>query len=773
MSASGIFSHPDRYLEQHLSNVIEIGLKFFDEIFSDEILKDIFTIIAFSHDIGKTTKFFQEYITKKDRNLKSKKETKHSLLGAVVSLHLTDRYLKSKCIDNKFLLALSFIIPKRHHSNLKEFLYEFIIEDEEKNILKKQIESIDKEKFNHFLELLRIEKKEIVSFDFNDINLEEIEIKLLEIKRYIRKLEKDSTLDYFIDTAIFYSLLLDADKSDVGIKTDKSILFKNIDINPKIVDQYVSKLKNTENDLHNLRYQAYKEVSEKEINLNEKIYTITLPTGIGKTLISLKVALNIADRFKKEKGKNLKIIYCLPFLSVIEQNYKVIENLLKESMSLDNSILMKYHHLTGFNYKGEDDEFDYDTSRILIEGFNSKIITTTFIQFFYSFIGNKNKMLRKFHKFTNSIVILDEIQSIPHHFWLLIKETLYKMAERFNFYVILSTATQPMIFDNHVELADYQKYFKALNRYNIHINKTPQTLQEFYKSVKIEDDKFYLFIMNTVNSAKELYNLLKNEYKDEILFLSTHIVPKQRLERINQIKEKKKRIVVSTQLVEAGVDVDFDVVYRDFAPLDSVIQSAGRCNREGKKEKGILYLVNLKDENGRFYHSYIYSNILTYITQEVLKENFYEEKDILNLSKKYYQLVKERVSDDKSVELLKALYGLKFSGDKEKDRINSIEDFVLIQEDFYKSDVFVEIDEKAEKVWKEYENILKIEDVFERKEAFDRIKKDFYDYVISVPIKENIPLFENYFYYIPKSNLDEYYDIESGFKIKPEGYLEY
>lgn len=773
MSASGIFSHPDRYLEQHLSNVIEIGLKFFDEIFSDEILKDIFTIIAFSHDIGKTTKFFQEYITKKDRNLKSKKETKHSLLGAVVSLHLTDRYLKSKCIDNKFLLALSFIIPKRHHSNLKEFLYEFIIEDEEKNILKKQIESIDKEKFNHFLELLRIEKKEIVSFDFNDINLEEIEIKLLEIKRYIRKLEKDSTLDYFIDTAIFYSLLLDADKSDVGIKTDKSILFKNIDINPKIVDQYVSKLKNTENDLHNLRYQAYKEVSEKEINLNEKIYTITLPTGIGKTLISLKVALNIADRFKKEKGKNLKIIYCLPFLSVIEQNYKVIENLLKESMSLDNSILMKYHHLTGFNYKGEDDEFDYDTSRILIEGFNSKIITTTFIQFFYSFIGNKNKMLRKFHKFTNSIVILDEIQSIPHHFWLLIKETLYKMAERFNFYVILSTATQPMIFDKHVELADYQKYFEALNRYNIHINKTPQTLQEFYKSVKIEDNKFYLFIMNTVNSAKELYNLLKNEYKDEILFLSTHIVPKQRLERINQIKEKKKRIVVSTQLVEAGVDVDFDVVYRDFAPLDSVIQSAGRCNREGKKEKGILYLVNLKDENGRFYHSYIYSNILTYITQEVLKENFYEEKDILNLSKKYYQLVKERVSDDKSVELLKALYGLKFSGDKEKDRINSIEDFVLIQEDFYKSDVFVEIDEKAEKVWKEYENILKIKDVFERKEAFDRIKKDFYDYVISVPIKENIPLFENYFYYIPKSNLDEYYDIESGFKIKPEGYLEY
>ncbi|WP_297889778.1 CRISPR-associated helicase Cas3' [Sulfurihydrogenibium sp.] len=773
MNASGIFSHPDRYLEQHLSNVIEIGLKFFDEIFSDEISKDIFTIIAFSHDIGKTTKFFQEYITKKDRNLKSKKETKHSLLGAVVSLHLTDRYLKSKCIDNKFLLALSFIIPKRHHSNLKEFLYEFIIEDEEKNILKKQIESIDKEKFNHFLELLRIEKKEIVSFDFNDINLEEIEIKLLEIKRYIRKLEKDSTLDYFIDTAIFYSLLLDADKSDVGIKTDKSILFKNIDINPKIVDQYVSKLKNTENDLHNLRYQAYKEVSEKEINLNEKIYTITLPTGIGKTLISLKVALNIADRFKKEKGKNLKIIYCLPFLSVIEQNYKVIENLLKESMSLDNSILMKYHHLTGFNYKGEDDEFDYDTSRILIEGFNSKIITTTFIQFFYSFIGNKNKMLRKFHKFTNSIVILDEIQSIPHHFWLLIKETLYKMAERFNFYVILSTATQPMIFDKHVELADYQKYFEALNRYNIHINKTPQTLQEFYKSVKIEDNKFYLFIMNTVNSAKELYNLLKNEYKDEILFLSTHIVPKQRLERINQIKEKKKRIVVSTQLVEVGVDVDFDVVYRDFAPLDSVIQSAGRCNREGKKEKGILYLVNLKDENGRFYHSYIYSNILTYITQEVLKENFYEEKDILNLSKKYYQLVKERVSDDKSVELLKALYGLKFSGDKEKDRINSIEDFVLIQEDFYKSDVFVEIDEKAEKVWKEYENILKIEDVFERKEAFDRIKKDFYDYVISVPIKENIPLFENYFYYIPKSNLDEYYDIESGFKIKTEGYLEY
>jgi CRISPR-associated endonuclease/helicase Cas3 len=112
------------------------------------------------------------------------------------------------------------------------------------------------------------------------------------------------------------------------------------------------------------------------------------------------------------------------------------------------------------------------------------------------------------------------------------------------------------------------------------------------------------------------------------------------------------------------------------------------------------------------------------------------------------------------------LYSLKFDGEKEKNKITSIKDFVLIEEDYYKQDVFVEIDKEAKKIWKEFLQILHIKDIFERKQAFDDLKAKFYQYVISVPIKNNTPNIENGFYYVPYSNLEYYYDLETGFKIK-------
>lgn len=773
---SNLLSHPDRLLEEHTSQVVKLANKFYSKLpINDEILKDILTIITFSHDMGKSTQFFQEYI-RGNKNLRNKPETKHAHLGGIIGLYLTDRYLKSKNIDNPFLLSISYILPKRHHSNLKDFLNDLVLEDEDIEILQNQINSIDKEKFKIFLQNVEVFDKNLINFSFEEIDFQQIKQTLRKIKRFIRKLKDEKSIDYYINTVLMFSLLLDADKSDVGIKTDKNLLFKDIQINPEIVDNFVKNLSFEKTEIINLRKKAYKEVSEKEIDVNKKIYTLTLPTGLGKTLISFKTALKIAEKVEKEKGINLKIIYCLPFLSIIEQNFNVFEKVLKENgINPNSSILLKHHHLTGFSYKSKEDEFDYDTSRILIEGWNSKIITTTFLQFFYSLIGNKNKMLRKFHKFANSVVILDEVQSIPHKYWLLLKEVLSQLAEKFNFYIILSTATQPMIFEEnqYFELAS-KDYFEKLDRYDVFINKTPQTIERFYSNLNIENDKTYLFIMNTVNSAKELYELLKKDFKDEIIFLSTHIVPKERLKRTKKLKEHNKRIAVSTQLVEAGVDIDFDIVYRDFTPFDSLNQSAGRCNREGKKEKGNFHIVKLFDEkNNRFYSSYIYDSVLINATDEILEKEIYSEKEFIGLVNKYFQKIKQIKSDKVSLDMLDMLYTLKFSAEKEKNKIKSIEDFVLIEEDYYKEDVFIEIDDEAKKVWKEYSKIWQIKDLFERKKAFDSIKSDFYQFVVSVPIKENAPVIENNFYYVPYENLQDYYDLETGFKVKGNLYLEF
>jgi len=329
-----------------------------------------------------------------------------------------------------------------------------------------------------FLENLGIPNKRILNFSLDEIDLGKIQRELKDLRRFLRKLKKEKSLEYYIASVLLFSILLDADKSDAGIKEGKEAIFKELTLSDNLVENYLKKRNFEEKDINTLRGKAFNEVISREIDIEQKIYSLTLPTGMGKTLISFAFALKLANKVKEKKGNSLKIIYSLPFLSIIEQNYSVLEKLLTENnLSLDTSLLLKHHHLTGFNFKYEENEFDYDSSRILIEGWNSKIIVTTFIQFFYSLIGFKNKMLRKFHKFTNSIVILDEIQSIPHKYWLVLKEILEKMTKKFNFYVILTTATQPMIFDKTVELVpNYRKYFKKLNRYNMHINtKEPLT----------------------------------------------------------------------------------------------------------------------------------------------------------------------------------------------------------------------------------------------------------------------------------------------------------
>ena len=774
MKTFSLFSHPDRLLEQHVKSVIEIALNFFDkERINDQILRDILTIITFSHDIGKSTEFFQKYI-RGDQSLKNREETKHSLLGGIVGLFLADNYLKRKNIDSPFLLSLAFVLPKRHHSNLKYFLSEPILEEQDMQILKKQINSIDKGKFQIFYNSVNISNKKIMQFSFEELDFENIKRTLRKIKQFTRKLKNEKSLDFYINTVLLFSLLLDGDKSDVGIKTDKNLIFKDIEIESEVVDNFIEGLPKDENLINQLRKKAYTEASNKVIDINQKIYTLTLPTGLGKTLISFKLALKIAKEVKKETGQSLKIIYSLPFLSIIEQNFNVFENVLKANgINPNSSILLKHHHLTGFKYKESENEFDYDTSRVLIEGWNSKIITTTFIQFFYSLISNKNKMLRKFHKFANSVVILDEIQSIPHKYWLVLKEILTKMTERFNFFVIFSTATQPLIFEKNKaeEIIDFKPYFEKLNRYEIHVDKSPKTIEELYSTLNFDKDEKYLFILNTVNSAKQLYNLLKQNFPNDIVFLSTHLVPKERLNRINLLKSQQKKIAVSTQLVEAGVDIDFNVVYRDFAPFDSLNQSAGRCNREGKKEKGQFYILNLKyKENKRLYHSYVYDTVLTHLTKEILEKEKYEEKDIYSLINSYYEELQQIKSDKVSQDLLEMLYSLKFDGEQEKGGINSINDFVLIEENIYKEDVFIELDEEAKNIWQEFTKIWQIADIFERKRAFDNIKPIFYNYVISVPIKNNIPPKENDFYYVSFSNLEHYYDLETGFKITSDGY---
>ena len=207
--------------------------------------------------------------------------------------------------------------------------------------------------------------------------------------------------------------------------------------------------------------------------------------------------------------------------------------------------------------------------------------------------------------------------------------------------------------------------------------------------------------MNTIRTSIEIYSFIKDEFEDEaeIYYLSTNIIPKERLRRIKNIKKSKNRkIIISTQMIEAGVDIDIDRVYRDFGPMDSINQTAGRCNREWGGKKGVVTLVNLVNEDhyDRPFAGYIYDNVLMEETKNALSGlERIEEKEIFSLAEKYYKGLKDHGSDEsqKLLDCIKEL-GYREAFEYKKEDKNS-QVFELIRQEFKTVDVFVEIDDDA------------------------------------------------------------------------------
>lgn len=597
----------------------------------------------------------------------------------------------------------------------------------------------------------------------------------------------EGNIDNYFYILLFYSSLLDADKMDAS--ESKRINRENIP--GDIVDIFKkNNLRDSKDNINKTREEAYQEVNGNILNmdLNERILSIELPTGIGKTFTGVSAALKLKERINNELNFNPRIIYSLPFLTIVDQNSDTISSILNESSLKGSNFLLNHNHLSDMNYKSNDlENYDISNSKILIEGWNSEIIVTTFIQFFYSIISNKNKSLRKFHNITNSIILLDEIQSLPYKYWKIINLFFKKLAYEYNCWIILMTATQPYIFKENeikslVDNVDY--YFNKFDRVNYNFNLDSQNFEDFKKEFvdKISNDSKndYLVVLNTINSSKELYEFIKDYYSvmdydiylddcngicyigDDIqlIYLSNNIIPKHRLEKINAIKESNRQsIVISTQLIEAGVDIDVDIIYRDLAPLDSLVQTAGRCNRSGNKEKGIVNVISLRNENGKSYSSFIYDSLLLNKTKEVLTSlNQISEKEFnLAAAKNYFKLIYNSGTQDDY--LIKIIENLRFP------EIPS--NFKLIEEDIQKVDVFVVINSEAKLLFEKYNDIINNYEGFDRNNEFLKIKNKFYKYVISVDetkIGSANNLCNDEIFYIGENDVFRKYDLDTGFK---------
>lgn len=748
LSYSKLMSHPSKFLEDHLENVSNFSKSSFNSLNfkNHELYAEIAYRIGLSHDFAKSTSYFQNYLLNDEKT----EFTQHSFLSAIFTFYVVNTYLKNENIDyNLDLDIIAFIVVLHHHGNIRDVptLDDYFDNKIDSKLIKNQINDlINKE---DTLETFYKNYNIVLNNFFNNFEgiCEEISEKLFDF-RY------ENDFDNYFSILLFYSVLLDADKMDAS---ESEIINRNV-IPHYIVDEYkINHLFNLEG-INKIREKAYVEVNDRisNLDLSNKIYSINLPTGIGKTLTGLSAVLKLKNRIFEEKNINPRIIYSLPFLSIIDQNDAIIREIFNENNLEGSNYLLKHNYLAEMKYVNNDnnEEYDISNSKILIEGWNSEFVITTFIQFFYSLIGNKNSFLRKFHNITNSIILLDEIQSIPYKYWGIINSILKKLAYEYNCWIILMTATQPFIFRENEILSlvdDVDYYFNQFDRINYNFQLDDISLNEFtnevFEVISNKDNKNIMFVLNTIKSSTELYDAVK-EYLSEfdeisidedgiclvgdkinLIYLSTNILPCHRLNKINSIKDSdKKNIVITTQLIEAGVDIDMDIVYRDFAPLDSIIQTAGRCNREGKKDKGMVNVISLVKEDGKRYSQFVYQKLLLNTTREVLESysNISEKDFNLYASNKYFDLISKRSFDDEK--LKRILNQLRFEEIPSK--------FKLIENKSKRIDVFVCVNEEAESIFNQYKYIVENLRGIDRKNAFLKIKNKFYQYVISIDEKK-------------------------------------
>jgi CRISPR-associated endonuclease/helicase Cas3 len=319
---------------------------------------------------------------------------------------------------------------------------------------------------------------------------------------------------------------------------------------------------------------------KENAKLPPQFFSLTVPTGGGKTLSSMNFALAHAT----EHGMN-KIIYAIPFTSIIEQNAEVFQNIFGQDSVLE-------HHC---NYKEseEPEEAAYNRRRgLATENWDSPIIVTTNVQFFESFFSNKSSCCRKLHNIARSVIVLDEAQAVPTDYLEPCLAALRELVDHYGCTIVLCTATQPAFDDTSSLRAALPKLTEIIDNPNQIFSKLKRTKVSFIGKKTDEEvatlinyESQALCIAATKAQAQAIFNLLSKDAAG-VFHLSTNMYPQHRKQVLKKIKERLKKnkncAVVSTSLVEAGVDLDFPVVFRAIAGLDSIAQAAGRCNREGK-----------------------------------------------------------------------------------------------------------------------------------------------------------------------------------------------
>ena len=330
------------------------------------------------------------------------------------------------------------------------------------------------------------------------------------------------------------------------------------------------------------------------------LYTLTAPTGSGKTLALMRFACAHAC----EPGNGMRrVIIAEPYTSIIEQNAQVY----REIFGAHN--VLEHHANFDFDRANEWEDGMASKLHLAAENWDAPVVVTTNVQLFESLYAHKTSRCRKLHNIAGSVIVLDEAQAIPTKFLTPCVKALAELVRAYGCTVVLSSATQPALDEAFKKeglapreiVSDVPKLFAALERVTY---KTLGCISDDDLACRLAQEKAALCVVNSRKQARVVYDLLQECGVDEsgLFYLTTYMYPEHRREVIARINERLRVdatpcVVVATSLIEAGVDMDFPVVYRALTGVDSMVQAAGRCNREGDRdpEQSITYVFEPQD----------------------------------------------------------------------------------------------------------------------------------------------------------------------------------
>ena len=638
-------SHPNLQLFEHIAQIesaIDSLCGWHSRSVVSPEIKAIIQKVVSLHDIGKGTKAFQEYIENPPAYTGDPMDKSHTPMSLLITLLLS----REEKWDALEAMRVSAIVFGHHRAlPLAERLRE-IGSGMLAKTLKRQIATLQKEGLNQHCGL-----------DISNLNLEDrpwsraqayIDDHLLPV---FENLSIEDALKFRLESQLVFSLLLEADKALLAVKEPQKYLHRE----PRHwesgwVDQKIGSPEDT--PVNKIR-QSVKSDMEKKIEKidNPGIFSLTAPTGSGKTLLSATWLLKLREKMNK-KGICPKAIIVLPFLSVIDQTIKEYESLLTTGgQKANGSWFLTSHSLSDRKYK---QGLEKDAEHFFVDTWRTELVITTYDQFLMTLMDSKTRYQMRFHNLCDSLIVMDEVQSLPCKLWKPLEEILKCLVKIGNSSVLLMSATLPTIIsDAKLLVGDYPAYFERFNRYRLQFRlqeklKISDFCLEVYshRDEWLRENKRVLITLNTRRSARFVRDKLADNWPVEfsnipLFFLSADVTPRDRLAEIEAIKKGQPCLVISTQCIEAGIDIDMDFVIRDFAPFDSLVQIAGRCNRNGKMSNlATVEVVDLVNEQGRRYSDMIYDDIHLQTTRQLTEKVIeIKEKDILPIANSYFEML--------------------------------------------------------------------------------------------------------------------------------------